>query len=64
MENTRGTETLGYTNREMRDDKWRELKAAGEKGVCRHTTHEGNSPQIIYVVTWSTPKPVTVAEGK
>ena len=64
MENTRGTETLGYTNREMRDDKWREVKAAGEKGVCRHSTHEGNNPQIIYVVTWSTPKPVTVAEGK
>ena len=58
------TEQLGFTTREMRDDKWRELKAAGEKGVGKHTTHEKESSDIIYVVTWGTPKPVTVAEGK
>ena len=58
------TEQIGFTTREMRDIEYAALKSEGHKGVCRHTTHEGNSPQIIYVVTWSTPKPVTVTEGK
>ena len=44
-----------YTTREMRDDKVRLLKEAGIKGICTHTTHEGNDPRIIYVVTWSEP---------
>lgn len=70
------TESLGFTTRQARDDEWRRLKADGEKGVCRHSTH---MPQekvdtangeikiiwpILYVVTWSTPKPVTVGEEK
>ena len=57
-------ETLGFTTREMRDEQYRRLKAEGQKGVCKFSTHEGNDPQIIYVVAWSMPKPATVAEGK
>ncbi len=44
-----------YTTREMRDEKIRTLKEAGITGICKFTTHEGNDPRIIYVVTWSEP---------
>lgn len=67
---------LGFHNKEMRDAKWRELRAAGEKGLARYSTHERQEQidtangeiktiwPILYVVTWSTPKPVTVGERK
>jgi hypothetical protein len=44
-----------YTTCEMRDEKIRTLKEAGITGICKFTTHEGNDPRIIYVVTWSEP---------
>ena len=47
-----------YTTREMRDDKVRLLKEAGIMGICKFTTHDGNDPRIIYVVTWNEPKPL------
>jgi len=50
-----------YTTREMRDDKVRRLRESCIKGICKHTTHDGNDPRIIYVVTWNEPKPL-VAE--
>jgi hypothetical protein len=67
-------EQVGYKNRESRDEKWRQLKADGERGLGRHTIHitqENINPKtgeitisypIIYVVTWSTPKSETVAK--
>lgn len=57
------TEKLGFTNREDRDAKIRQLRAAGLRHINKYTTHEGKDPRIIYVLTWDEP-PVTVAQEK
>jgi hypothetical protein len=69
-------ETLGYTDRDIRDEKARALKAEGQKGVCKFSTHTredrvnpktGEITQvhpILYVVAWGTPKSETVVEAK
>lgn len=58
------TQRANYTDREARDEHVKRLKSAGIKGVGKHTTHDGNDPKIIYVVTWAEPASLTVAEGK
>lgn len=45
------TETLGFHNREQRDELYNTWKSEGVKGITRYTTHDGNNPQIIWVVT-------------
>lgn len=55
------TEKLGFTDREAREAKIRELRAEGRKGIAKYSTHEGNDPRILYVVTWDEPQ-VTVAQ--
>jgi hypothetical protein len=69
-------ENLAYKNRDQRNDKWRQLRTDSEKGICRYSTHvteekinpiTGEITQvhpILWVVAWSTPKPVTVGEEK
>lgn len=47
-----------YTDKTARDAKITSLKEAGIKGICKFTTHDGNDPRIIYVVTWNEPKPL------
>lgn len=49
-------EWLGYTDKESRDSKAQSLKAEGKHHVVRYTTHEGNSPAILWVVCWDEPK--------
>jgi len=56
------TERLGFTNREDRNAKVQELRTAGMKHIHKYTTHEGNTPQIIYVVAWEEPV-LTVKNG-
>jgi hypothetical protein len=69
-------EKVGFTTREMRDAEWRRLKAEGQKGVCKYTTHSFHEQTnnvtgeitrpypILWIVAWSTPKPETVAQEK
>jgi hypothetical protein len=49
-----------FTDKDARTEKIRQLKEAGMNGICKFTTHEGNDPRIIYVVTWNEPAPLTV----
>lgn len=56
------TEKLGFTNREDRDAKVRALKTEGRKHVNKYSTHDGNNPQILYVVTWEELLSTTVQE--
>ena len=49
------TEVLGFTEKEMRDEQARRWKSEGSKGVATYSTHEGNDPKIIWVVTRSEP---------
>ena len=58
------TQRANYTDKEARDAHISRLKEAGMKHVNKFTTHEGNDPKIIYVVTWAEPAPLTVTEGK
>jgi hypothetical protein len=57
------TEKIGYTTREDRDAQIQKLKAAGRKHVNKYTTHEGNDPQILYVVTWQEPEAAAVPKS-
>lgn len=56
------TNALGFTERERRDSEYQRLKAEGKKGVGKYTTHEGNSPQIIYVVSYVEESATAVAK--
>jgi ribosomal protein L25 (general stress protein Ctc) len=49
------TEKLGFTDRDQRNDKARQLRTEGKKHIICYSTHENNSPQILYVVTWDEP---------
>jgi hypothetical protein len=49
------TETLGFNDRDMRDTQYRRWKAEGSFGLARYSTHQGNDPQIIYVVSRAEP---------
>ena len=51
------TEVLGFAEKEMRDEQARRWKSEGSKGVATYSTHEGNDPKIIWVVTRSEPAP-------
>jgi hypothetical protein len=44
--------TLGFTDKQTRDEEWAKMKAAGTRGVVRYTTHDQNHPQIIYVLAY------------
>lgn len=57
------TEKLGFTDREAREAKIRELKAESRKHIHKYSTHEGNEPRILYVVAWDEPS-ITVAQEK
>ena len=56
------TQRANYTDREARDEHARRLKEAGTKHIIKFSTHDGNDPKIIYVVTWAEPAPLTVAQ--
>lgn len=49
------TEKLGFHSTELRNEAIRKLREAGKKGIAKYSTHEGNDPRIIYVVTWDEP---------
>ena len=42
--------TLGFTDKQTRDEEWARIKATGARGCVRYTTHDQNHPQIIYVL--------------
>jgi hypothetical protein len=44
--------TLGFTDKQSRDEEWAKRKATGERGVVRYTTHDQNHPQIVYVLAY------------
>ena len=50
--------TLGFTSKAERDAEWAKMKAAGERGVVRYTTHDRNHPQIVYVLAHPVVSPV------
>jgi hypothetical protein len=56
MEIKMSTEVLGFAEKEMRDEQKRRWVSEGSKGVATYSTHEGNDPKIIWVVTRSEPK--------
>lgn len=45
------TESLGFSDKDMRDEQYRRWKAEGSHGVTMYSTHQGNDPRIVYVVT-------------
>ena len=54
------TEVLGFAEKEMRDEQKRRWVSEDSKGVATYSTHEGNDPKIIWVVTRSEPESPTV----
>ena len=59
------TETLGFTDKHMRDDQYTKWKNEGSKGLVKYTSHQGNEPAIIWVVARTEPietavKPVSI----
>lgn len=56
------TQRANFTDRAARDEKYRNLKTLGMRHVTKFTTHDGNNPAIIYVVTWAEPAPLTVVK--
>ena len=45
------TEVVGFLDKELRDEQARKWKAEGSEGISTHSTHEGNDPKIVWVVT-------------
>lgn len=59
------TETLGFTDKHMRDDQYTKWKKDGSKGLAKYSSHQGNKPAIIWVVSRTEPietavKPVSI----
>ena len=44
--------TLGFTDKQTRDEEWARIKATGARGCVRYTTHDQNHPQIVYVLAY------------
>jgi hypothetical protein len=44
--------TLGFTDKQTRDEEWVKIRATGARGVVRYTTHDQNHPQIVYVLAY------------
>jgi hypothetical protein len=58
------TEVLGFQDKEMRNEQYRKWKAEGSKGITRYSTHQGNDPHIVWVVTRREPDAVESIEKK
>ena len=62
------TETLGFTVKHERDDLYTKWKNEGSKGLAKYSSHQGNDPAIIWVVSRTEPietavkSPVPVVE--
>jgi len=56
------TESLGFTERAARDYQYEKWKQEGSKGLARTTDHQGNDPQIIWVVSRTEPPAIPAPE--